>query len=110
MPNGDTLVTYLNMDFSLKKGQLSCQWFDKASLYDFACIYTHAQSNLAKSCLKDIMASQVRAVVLASFGKASLKVGLSKLVSKFRQIGYNDKSDEIAKLAKHYTEALPISY
>jgi hypothetical protein len=110
LPNGDTQVIYLNMDFSLKKGQLLCQWFDKASLYDFACIYTHAQSNLAMSCLKGIMASQVRAVVLASFGKASLKVGLSKLVSKFRKIGFKISSFEIAQLAEHYTEALPISY
>ena len=98
------------MDFSLKKGQPFCEWFDKASLYDFACIYTHAQSNLATSCLKGIMASQVRAVVLASFGKASLKVGLSKLVSKFRQIGFKISSFEIAQLAEHYTKALPISY
>ena len=76
MPNSDTQVIYLNMDFSLKKGQLSCQWFDKASMYmyDSACIYTHTQSNLATSCLKGIMASQVRSVVLASFGNASLKV------------------------------------
>ena len=85
LPNGDTQVIYLNMDFALKKGHLSCQWFDKASLYDFACVYTHAQSNLAKSCLKGIMESQVRAVVLASFGNASLKVGLSKLVAKIQK-------------------------
>jgi len=79
-------------------------------LYDFACIYTHAQSNLAKSCLKGIMVSQVRAVVLASFGNASLKVGLSKLVGKFRKIGFKIGFEEVAKLAKHYKEALPISY
>ena len=95
------------MDFSLKNGQLSCQWFDKASLYDFACIYTHAQSNLATSCLKGIVASQVRSVVVTSFGKASLNVGLSRLVSKFRQIGFKISSDEITNLAKHYTKALP---
>jgi hypothetical protein len=110
MPNGDTQVIHLNMDFPLEKGQLSCQWFDKASMYDFACIYTHAQSNLATSCLKRIMAYQVRSVVLASFGNASLKVGLSKLVSKFRQIGFKISSYEIAQLAEHYTKALPISY
>ena len=110
LPNGDTQVIYLNMDFSLKKGQLSCLWFDKASLYDFACVYTHADSNLSKSCLRGIMVSQVRAVVLASFGKPSLKVGLSKLVGKFQKIGFKVSSDEIAKLAKHYKEALPISY
>ena len=88
LPNGDTQVIYLNMDLSLSKGQLSCQWFDKASLYDFACIYTHAHSNLATSCLRGVMASQVRAVVLASSGNASLKVGLSKLVEKFKKDGY----------------------
>ena len=49
-------------------------------------------------------------VVLASFGNASLKVGLSKLVGKFQQIGFKISSEEIAKLAKHYKEALPISY
>ena len=110
MPNGDTQVIYLNMEFSLKKGQLSCQWFDKASMYDFACIYTHAQSNLATSCLKDIMTSQVRSIVLASYGNASPKVGLSKLMSKVRQIGFKLSSYEIAQLAQHYTKALPISY
>ena len=110
MPNGDTQVIYLNMDFSLKKGQLFCEWFDKASLYDFACIYTHAQSNLATSCLKGIMASQVRSIALASFGNASLEVGLSKSVSKFRQIGFKISSYEIAQLAEHYTKALTNSY
>jgi hypothetical protein len=110
LPNGDTQVIYLNMDFSLTKGQLSCLWFDKASLYDFACVYTHADSNLSKSCLRGIMVSQVRAVVLASFGKPSLRVGLSKLVGKFQKIGFKISYDEIAKLAKHYRKALPISY
>jgi hypothetical protein len=110
LPNGDTQVIYLNMVFSLKNGQLSCQWFDKASLYDFACVYTHAQPNLAKSCLRGIVVSQVRAVVLASYGNASLKVGLSKLVSKFWQAGFKISSEEIAKMAKHYKQALPISF
>ena len=110
LPNGDTQVIYLNMDFSLSKGQLSCLWFDKASLYDFACVYTHADSNLSKSCLRGIMVSQVRAVVLASFGKPSLRVGLSKLVGKFQKIGFKISYDEIAELAKHYKKALPISY
>ena len=64
LPNGDTQFIYLNMDFSLKNVQLSCEWFDKASLYDFAYIYTHAQSNLAKSSLKGILVSQVRAECL----------------------------------------------
>ena len=110
LPNGDIQVIYLNMDFSLKNGQLSCQWFDKASLYDFACVYTHAQSNLASNCLKGIMTSQVRAVVLASYGNASLKVGLSMLVRKFRKVGFKISSEEIAKIAKHYKQALPISF
>ena len=58
-PNGDIQVIYLNMDFSLKKRQLSCQWFDKASLYDFACIYTQSCSvqSRYKSCLRGIMVS-----------------------------------------------------
>ena len=98
------------MDFSLENGQLSCQWFDKASLYDFACVYTHAQSNLASSCLKGIMTSQVRAVVLASYGDASLKVGLSMLVQKFRKVGYRISSAEIYALAEYHKRALPISY
>ena len=110
LPNGDIQVIYLNMDFSLKNGQLSCQWFDKASLYDFACVYTHAQSNLASNCLKGIMTSQVRAVVLASYGNASLKVGLSMLVRKFKKVGFKISSEEIAKIAKHYKQALPISF
>jgi hypothetical protein len=98
------------MDFSLKNGQLSCEWFDKASLYDFACIYTHAQSNLAKSCLKGILVSQVRAVVLASYGNKSLKVGLSKLVGKFRKIGYIISGTEVFTMAEQHKRALPISY
>jgi hypothetical protein len=110
LPNGDIQVIYLNMDFSLKNGQLSCQWFDKASLYDFACVYTHAQSNLASNCLKGIMTSQVRAVVLASYGNASLKVGLSMLVQKFRKVGYRISSAEISALAEYHKRALPISY
>ena len=56
------------------------------------------------------MVSQVRAVVLASFGKPSLRVGLSKLVGKFQKIGFDISYDEIAKLAKHYKKALSISY
>ena len=110
LANGDTQVIYLNMDFSLKNGQLSCQWFAKASLYDFTCIYTHAQSNLDTSCLKGIIASQVRAVVLASFGKTSLKVGLCMLVHKIRKVGYRISSAEIFALAEHHNRAVPISY
>ena len=56
------------------------------------------------------MTSQVRAVVLASYGNASLKVGLSKLVSKFRQFGFKISSYEIAQMTQHYTKALPTSY
>jgi len=110
LPNGDIQVIYLNMDFSLSKGQLSCKWFDKASLYDFACVYTHAQSNLASNCLRGIMVSQIRAVVLASFGNASLKAGLSVLVQKFRKVGYRISSAEVSALAGDYKRALPISY
>ena len=56
------------------------------------------------------MTSQVRAVVLASYGNASLKVGLSMLVRKFRKVGFKISSEEIAKIAKHYKQALPISF
>ena len=79
-------------------------------MYDFACIYTHAQSNLAKSCLKGNLVSQIRAVVLASYGNKSLKVGLSKLVGKFRKTGYKISGTEVFALTEHHKRALPISY
>ena len=99
------------MDFSLKNEQLSCQWFDKASLYDFACTYTHAQSSLAKSCLRGILVSQVRAVVLASYGNTYKPQSWSVKVSgQFNNFGFKIGFEEIAKIAKCHKEALPISY